>query len=323
MRIGECTNDSDLLSALDTARERRMNLRRGWEIVWWNNLALVAGDHYATWDPVRALYIDRDPTFDPVIDAKEKKPRMVINHALSVARTELSKLTKSRPITDVIANSDDAQDIAAAKVGRSALDYAEWKFKLPRLRKQALWWMIQTGLGAIYVGWDSHNDEAGNISFVIDPATGDPTFSPLRKQEIQRMVEDGTIDEAPEVNFPMGEVEFKVYSPFQLFPDETALDFDEINDLITTEICDVDVIKGLYGRAARDVQPENVNLGTMERRVQQRVGWGQQGWNQDNACYVHTFWLLPQVYRKNSYLDKGKYVRWCQNKILRLFLIEG
>ena len=319
MRIGECTNDSDLLSALDTARERRMNLRRGWEIVWWNNLALVAGDHYATWDPVRALYIDRDPTFDPVIDAKEKKPRMVINHALSVARTELSKLTKSRPITDVIANSDDAQDIAAAKVGRSALDYAEWKFKLPRLRKQALWWMIQTGLGAIYVGWDSHNDEAGNISFVIDPATGDPTFSPLRKQEIQRMVEDGTIDEAPEVNFPMGEVEFKVYSPFQLFPDETALDFDQLNDLITTEICDVDVIKGLYGRAARDITPENVNLGTMERRVQQRAGWGnwgQGGWNADNACYVHTFWLVPQVYRGNSYLENGKYVRWCQNKIL-------
>jgi hypothetical protein len=317
MRIGECTKDADLLSALDTARERRLNQRRGWEIVWWNNLALVAGDHYATWDPMRALYVDRDPLFDPVVDAKEKKPRMVINHALSVARTELSKMTKSKPITDVIANSDDPQDLAATKVGRSALDYAEWKFKLPRLRKQALWWMIQCGVSAIYVGWDSHDTRAGNISFVIDPATGEPTFSPVRKEEIRRLVDDGSIDEAPEVNFPLGEVEFKVYSPFQLYPDETALDFDQLNDLITTEVADVDVVKGLYGRAARDIQPENVNLGTMERRVMQRAGWGQwDNQNQENACYIHTFWLVPETYRGNKYLEQGKYVRWCQNKIL-------
>jgi hypothetical protein len=293
-----------------------MNNRRGWEIVWWNNLALVAGDHYATWDPVRALYVDRDPTFDPVVDTREKKPRMVINHALSVARTELSKLTKSRPITDVIANSDDPQDLAAVKVGRSALDYAEWKFKLPRLRKQALWWMIQCGLGALYVGWDSHDDRAGNLSYVVDPATGDPTFSPVRKKEIQAMVADGTLDEAPEVNFPLGEVEFKVYSPFQLFPDETALDFDEIKDLITTEVADVDVIKGQYGRPARDIGPEQVNLGTMERRVGNRTGWAEIGSQQDNACYVHTFWLVPNTYEGNNYLKDGKYVRWCQNRIL-------
>jgi hypothetical protein len=241
---------------------------------------------------------------------------MVINHALSVARTELSKLTKSRPITDVIANSDDPQDLAAVKVGRSALDYAEWKFKLPRLRKQALWWMIQCGMGALYVGWDSHDDRAGQLTYIVDPATGDPTFSPVRKKEIQAMVDDGTIDEAPEVNFPLGEVEFKVYSPFQLYPDETALDFDEIKDLITTEVADVDVIKGQYGRPARDIGPEQVNLGTMERRVGNRTGWSDLGSQRDNACYVHTFWLLPNVYEGNNYLKDGKYVRWCQNRII-------
>ena len=319
MRIGECHKDSDLLAALENARERRLNSRRGWEIVWWNNLALVAGDHYATWNPMQSMYIDRDPTFDPVVDAKEKKPRMVINHALSVARTELSKLTKSRPITDIVANSDAPRDLAAVKVGRSALDYAEWKFKLPRLRKQALWWMIQCGLGAVYVGWDSHDETQGRLSYIVDPATGDPTFSPVRKREIQAMVDDGTLDEAPTVDFPLGEVEFKVYSPFQLFPDETALDWDEIKDLITTEVADVDVIKGMYGRPARDIQPEQVNLGTMEQRVMQRAGWGnwsQQTGMQDNACYIHTFWLTPNVYRGNGYLENGKYVRWCQSKII-------
>jgi len=318
VRIGECHSDKDLLSALDAARERRLNARRGWEILWWNNLALVNGDHYASWDPLRALYIDRDPTFDPVVDAKEKKPRMVINHALSVARTELSKLTKSKPITDVIANSDDPKDLAAAKVGRSALDYAEWKFKLPRMRKQALWWMIQCGVGALYIGWDALNEEAGTIDYIIDPATGEPTFSPIRKREIQAMADSGEIDEVPEIHMPMGDLEYKVYSPFQLLPDDTALDFDQLHEIITTEVADIDVLKGEYGRSARDIQPEQVNLGTMEKRAMQRAGWApmQNAYNLDNACYVHTFWLEPNTYRGNSYLENGKYIRWSQNKIL-------
>jgi hypothetical protein len=317
VRLGECTNQADLLSALESARKRRIEQRRGWEIVWWNNLALVAGDHYAYWDPVRALYVDRDPNFDPTILSGDKKPRMVINHALTVARTELSKMTKSRPITEIIANSTDERDIAAVKVGRNALNYAEWKFQLPRLRKQALWWMIQCGIGAMYVGWDSLDDQAGNISFMIDPATGDPTFSPPRQRELEQLVQEGTLDDIQRVTQPMGELEFKVFSPFQLLPDETALDFDQCKDLITTEVADVDVLRGEYGRAARDIGVEEVNLGTIERRMMQRVGWaGWQGQDVDNGANVHTWWLTPGVYRGNNFLKNGKYVRWCQDRIL-------
>src|SRR5580765_978861 len=130
MRIGEARNEKDLVAALGQARARRIDLRRGYETVWWNNIALVAGDHYASWNPTVGRFEDRDLTWSDEWD--EKKPRMVINHALTVARTELSKLTKSQPIMDVIANSDENVDIAATKVGEAALDYTTWKFRLPK-----------------------------------------------------------------------------------------------------------------------------------------------------------------------------------------------
>src|SRR6267142_5183175 len=123
MRIGEAKNETELLTALEEARDRRLNIRRGYETVWWNNIALVGGDHYSQWNPTLGRFEDRDLTFE---DFDQKKPRLVINHALTVARTELSKLTKSQPIMEVIANSDEQTDIAATKVGRAALDYAEW-----------------------------------------------------------------------------------------------------------------------------------------------------------------------------------------------------
>lgn len=315
MRIGEARNLEDLVAACEAARTRRLDRRRGFETVWWNNIALVTGDHYARWDPTLSRFEDRDPAWQS--DSSSKKPRIVINHALTVARTELSKMTKSRPVMDVIANSDEQTDIAATKVARSALDYAEWKFKLPKKKKQALWWMIECGISAIYVGYDHLDDKAGTVSFVIDPTTGDPVFDPSRQLELKDMVNKGDLEAADikEETFPLGDLDYRVYSAFQLLPDETATDFDDIRDLITEDVVDVDVVRGLYGRKAVDVQPDaSLALGTIETRMLARAGvpgsTGNTNYDVANATRVHTFWLLPNVYRANNYLRRGVMLRW-------------
>lgn len=319
MRIGEATNERDLLTAVEQARTRRLDLRRGIETVWWNNLALLAGDHYAEWNPTMSKFEDRDPNWGNEVTAK--KPRLVVNHALTIARTELAKLTKSHPIMDVLASSDESGDIAAAKVSRAVLDALEWKFQLRKLRKRALWWMLPTGLGAVYVGWDYLNNDAGEIEYVIDPNTNEPVFLKSRVEELESLLDKGEIDDLKRETYAMGDLEYKVYSPFQLLPDETCLDFDDLYDLITTEIADVDVIKGLYGRAARDVRPDSgAALGVMEQRTLARVGvmGGSPGGADtvENGVLVHTFWLTPNVYQGNKLLVRGKYLRWCNNSIL-------
>src|SRR5215831_10782912 len=182
MRIGEAKTQSQLLSALQDARNYRIMMRRPHEVQWWSNIAMIAGDHHARYDPNKALFEDRDPNWTLALG--DKKARLVVNHSLSVARTELAKLSKSRPVMDVV----------ATKVAKSALDYAEWKFKLQKLRRAAWWWMFATGVGAIYCGWDYLNNQRGNYKFLIDPETGEPTFSPQRRQEIEAMVRDGTLD---------------------------------------------------------------------------------------------------------------------------------
>lgn len=320
MRIGEATNERDLVAALESARNRRLDLRRGFEQRWWNNVALVNGDHYTSWNPTLSKYEDRDSTWD---DLEGKKPKLVINHALTVARTELAKLTKSDPIMEIIANSDESMDIAAAKVGRSALDFAEWKFRLKKRRKEALWWMIQCGIGAVYVGFDYLDEKPGYLELMIDPNTGEPVFDDRVKGQLRRDAEKGLIEMPKEEKYPLGELEYKVYSPFQLLPDEYATEFEVINDLITSEIADVDILKGCYGKSARDLQPDgNLQLGTMEQRMLSRAGVpGGTGANQDTrmegGILVNTFWLKPGIYRGNKFLKDGIYVRWANtHKVL-------
>jgi hypothetical protein len=318
MRIGEATTREELVAALEAAKQRRLQARMGFETVWWNNIALVQGDHYATWNPTQARFEDKDPNWEPL---DGKKPRLVVNHALTVARTELAKLTKSHPIMDIIANSDEQTDIAATKVGRAALDFAEWKFRLRKRRKNALWWMIETGLGGVFVGFDPLFEGSGYFEYTIDPDTGDPTFNPKRIRELQEMVDRGELD-AKDVKIdrrPLGDLEYKVYSPFQLLPDETADDFDDIKDLITTEVADVDVIRGIYGRAARGLSPDDTrSMGSIENRMMSRAnvpgGIGTAPNTTDNGLEVNTWWCLPSIYRGNKLLEDGYCIRWVKGR---------
>src|SRR5207344_3248293 len=107
------------------------------------------------------------------------------------------------------------------KVGKSVLDYVEWKFKMTKLRKRALWWMIPTGLGAIYCGYDFMDNQSGEMEFMIDPQTDEPVFDPKLQEELKEAASRGEIEEPTMEKYPVGELEYKVFSPFQLLPDET------------------------------------------------------------------------------------------------------
>jgi hypothetical protein len=324
MRVGEARTEQDLVIALEAERNARLDKRRGYETIWWNNIALVSGDHYAHWNPTSSQFEDRDWNWE-TNSADGKKPRLVINHALTVGRTELSKLTKSRPIMEIVANSDEATDISATKVGSAALDYAEWKFGLPKMRRNALWWMIQTGLGSIFVGYDPLDDRPGKVTYTIDPETGEATFNMVRIAELEQMEKNGDLDKLLKEDFPLGELQLKVYSPFQLLPDQLSTDFTELNDLITQDAVDIDVVKGIYGRAASKLNPDsNLTLGTMETRMMARAGVpGAVGAIQkgiDNGLQVNTYWLPPNVYRGNSFLRDGVMMRWANGSTVLDFV---
>lgn len=312
LRIGDAKDLKSLVQALEVARKRREQLRLPFEKIWWDNLALIAGNHWEQWDEKSGLYMDRDLTWT----ASDKKPRIVLNHAMTVRRTELAKLTKSQPIMEIMAQSDEDTDIQATKVGLAVLDYVEWKFNLRKKRKQVMNWMLSCGLGAMYVGWDWINDDAGNYEFMIDPETGEPIFAEDRKAEIKALVDRGDLDQSQVVTekYPLGELDFRVYSPFQLLPDETVLDLDDCKDLITVDAIDYDVACGLWDEAKKCV-PEDLNLGTIEKSALVRAGLsGPKPQELAYGLKVFTWWCLPNTYRANKFLRDGFMLRWCQGQ---------
>jgi hypothetical protein len=304
LRIGEATNWKDLSEALRDARQRRLEMRRGYETIWWNNLALLAGDHFTTWNPNTGELID---TYDGTTivrgsDESQYRVMLAVNQALTVFRTELAKATKSRPVMEVVARSDEPVDLAAAKVGKQALEAAEWKYNLRQLRKDALSWTFSCGVAGVYVGYDPDDDKDGTRKFVIDPQTKDVTFNPVRIEELSKMLEKGELDEVEVEEYALGDCCFKVFSPFQMLPDPTKLDFDEIQDIITTEVMDVDAARDFFGDDK--IMPEPVQLGTMEKRAIARAGIPFVEPDSSEQVQIHTYWLLPNYY-KGKFLSQG------------------
>jgi hypothetical protein len=308
MRVAEARNLKELIPALEALRQERLAARLPFEELWWNNLAMIAGDHYMRWEPTQGTYVERPP--------EEHEVRIVLNHCRVVARTELAKLTKSKPIMDVIAKSEDQDDLAATKVASFVLDSCEQKYDLRRYRKSAYVWMIAAGMGAVYVGYDPENETDGRTKYLIDPATGEPTFHPDRQRELEQMMADGVLDELTHEEYALGDLDFKVYSPFQLLPDDTALDWNDIQDLITTDVIHIDKAKSIWGK---DLRAEAKQPGVIEHRVIHRLGRGvgeQFGaGDMKNTVQIHTWWLPPGVFTHNSYLKDGIMVRWANTYV--------
>lgn len=302
MRVGECTNDRDLVQALDELRNQRMKNRQPFEVGWWNNIALVAGDHYSEYNTNRGEFLE---------PAKEDHEiRLVINQARVVARQELSKITKSRPVMDIMPRSSDDNDIAAAKVGSFALDAAEWKFKLRRRRRQALWWTLLTGVSGIYVGWDASDYEDGAIEFVVDPNTGEPVYHPDRVEQLKKMETAGDVPPLESESWPLGDIEYKVYSPFQMLPDDTVMDWEDISDIIVVDVVELEKAKDQWPDAADEIQPEQVKPSTLMGRMLRRAGLAAGQTSSEDLVNVFTYFLKPSIY-DSKYLEGGKMVRWC------------
>src|SRR5947209_3936791 len=106
----------ELLGYANAHLEDGYSRRRHWEGVWWENIAFLMGDFWVQWD------VHTRRLVEPVRKV-DHRVRMAVNLVQPTVRTELAKLTKNRPIVDVLARSSDEEDLNAAKVGDKLLNY--------------------------------------------------------------------------------------------------------------------------------------------------------------------------------------------------------
>jgi hypothetical protein len=232
-------------------RERR----RPHEALWWENIATFIGDFWVKYD------IHRRVLHEPP-KRNRSRVRIPVNLAQPVVRTELAKLTKNKPITDVIAKSNEKSDINAAEVGGKILDpYAERKFHLPKVRRRMLHWVLMCGYGGVLVDWDGTLEEGGFD--VVQDAQGQPIFDERIVKSIQDHY-DKKGEKPKTTKIPFGELVIRAVSPFQILFDMSKLYLEDAWWCIYSDIEDVVEIERRWGKKI-DADPD-AKPGVIEQR---------------------------------------------------------
>lgn len=284
-------------TGLDTKREKELHgfaeallkdgrdRRRHWEGMWWESIAAYMGDFWVQWD------VHKRKLVEPV-----KKPdhrvRMTVNLVQPAVRTELAKLTKNRPIMDVLARSSDEEDLNAGKVGDKILNnYVERKFHMMRIRKRMLNWVLTTGMGGIFVDWDPAAN--GEIE-VFHNKEGEPVFDPKLIEEYKEKYEQ----EGVKPNYktiPMGEMIVEAVSPFQVIWDFATNHYEEANWVIFSKAMDIEEVKrrwGKYVNPEASALPDVVQSRLLSRfdltsKLKERAPHAQK------LTQVHRMWIKP------------------------------
>jgi hypothetical protein len=233
------------------------DMRKAHEAVWWENVALYGGDIWAEFN-VHDRKLHEMPKPD-------HRVRMGINLAQPAIRTEYAKMLKNKPIVDCVARSGDIRDMHAADVGDKALnEYAEKRFNIPAVRRQAAWWTLVTGMGGMFVDYD--DTAQGSVQVPMGP-DGNPVFDPAAIKSIQRYYRQKQHRKPKMMTARMGDLRHVALSPWMLIWDFAKNHPHEAAWITVSEVYDVLEVERRWGVEVEPRSSSNSGPNVMEMRL--------------------------------------------------------
>lgn len=269
--------------------------RRRMDPVWYLNLSYFQGNQWVAWNG-NALY-------RPVL--RRDRITYVDNRILPAVRTEVAKLTKTRPVFTVSPTTSDEEDMQAAELGEQLMRYLWKHLNLTELTTKGLLWSRICGAGFFKVFWDpSLGDGTDCVAGPDGKLISDPAGKPYRADQVNPVAlsqQLGVPISKKRVN--QGDIRVEVRSPFQMFPDPLADSFSEAEWLIEQSVKSVESVRQRYGV---DVEPDaSANPGLVESSI------GGSSTSSYRGVRVREYWHRPGVDHPN-----GCRVVWCKNKEL-------
>lgn len=188
----ELATNKDIKRLVDWVKQqydRCKAARSGTERQWYLNLAFYFGKQNMVPRQNQSLITTASGTlYTP--PAPYYRVRPVINRIRPTVRTELAKLTGSKPNAFVIPASSEDRDLFAAQAGEQIWDslYRQKNFK--QVLRKALFWTLTCGTGYIKTFWDANTpdetgEQLGDICFEAE--TPFHVFIPdLREEDLER-----------------------------------------------------------------------------------------------------------------------------------------
>lgn len=269
------------------------------EPTWHLNLAYYFGEQWLFWNRGR---LDR-PRLDP------SRITITDNRIVGIVRTEIAKMSKSKPAFQVVPVTALDEDLRAAETGEKVLQYLWRHLDLRTKLEDVLLWSRICCAGFWKIYWDSAR---GNRVQVVTDQEGKPvmhgeTGAPLRPGDIQNEQGQPESEGMQVKTLATGEVEVEVVSPFEIFPDPIARELKDAEWIIQQAVKSPDYIKAHYGV---ELEPDvDIAPGPTESRL--FPSYQVAGTSGYKGVKLNEYWCKP-----NTQHPEGRRVVWAKGKIL-------
>jgi hypothetical protein len=260
--------------------------RQRYEPQWYLNLAYYQGNQWVGWDG--------NGIFQPVVP--KNRLRLVDNRIQPIVRTEVAKMTKSRPSFVAAPRTADDSDARAAKLSEFGLEY-QWSYqRLTPKQRQALLWSRITGAGFWKICWDRGKGDEFEVVLGVD---GEPLLdeygAPVRRDSVEGEVEVKKL--------AVGDIHVELKTPFEIYVDPLATEdgLESARWVIEKAVRSPSYLKERY---KVDIEPDaDAPQGITESRTASTGG--REGVN------VYEYWSRPSPEE-----PRGKHVVWVKGQTL-------
>lgn len=219
-------DEKAIIGYVDTRLEevRRSSNRAAFEGIWLTNTAHLLGHQNLVWDNQARAFRNSNSDF-----YSGQRTRYQTNRLLPLIQNRTAQLTRNPPKYEVRPNSMDSMDKDAATLGKEVINQVWDNQKLNRKRIDLFMWKQTCGHAYLKVVWDASVGKT-----MTDPLTGATT-----KQ---------------------GDIRVDVVPAFEIYPDPSAKNMDELSWLIQTKIRPLSYFRSQYPEKGMLVKEEQTNL---------------------------------------------------------------
>lgn len=213
--------DMELWPVVKNKYDLGLELRRPFEREWMVNLAFLAGRQY--------VFFNSQAHMLQQVSRIKGRSRRVDNILLPKWRRQVSDLIRDDPQMTVVPNTNEDEDIKAAKIGDKVLKYFWRTQRMKRKRRELAGWIYATGNAFLDDRW---NPRLGPTS--LDPKSGKLVY--------------------------LGDVDAGVWSPFEIILPVVFLgdtDLHRMPWLIKAKWRTLDYIRGLFPKDGQRVTNES------------------------------------------------------------------
>lgn len=285
---GTARTEKAILDLCERRRVSAQQARQRYEADWFLDLAFFEGHQWLAWDGARL--------FRPAMPAG--RLTLTDNRIQPIVRTEVAKLTKSRPGWLCTPRTADEQAVQHALTGERLLEWGYDHLDFAYHRREAVTWARVTGAGFVKATWDPTLGPAVEIMV-------DDQGKPLRDEKTRRLRRRAPGDQAKSLKLGSGDVCLSTRAPFDIYPDPLATGMNDLRWLIDEAVRAPEYVKDRYGKDVAPDAPAQVGV------VQSRFPSGGASSGEKVGVRVWEMWEAPTPKSPG-----GRHVVWAGGQLL-------